>query len=115
MTGDHGIILYGDDIKKLEDIRQFIEGNLNAKLGVRHLAARFHISTATLKRHFKAHYQIPVALFVQDCRMKKAMQLLCQHAKPVNVVGIMVGYSDRSAFTHAFTRYYGFPPVHFLK
>lgn len=108
-------VLLEADIKKLESIRDFIDHNIEADLGIHALSKMFGIGSSTLKRHFAQYYGLPVFRYIQNRRMETAMELLTGRKLPVAQTALAVGYKDRSAFTHIFTRYFLHPPAYFLR
>jgi len=109
------IILYHDDIIRLDEIKNFIDQNFNHELHIKSLSEKFTISKSTLIRHFRSCYDVSISGYILKCRMSHAMTLLTTHAIPISQIGITVGYQDRSAFTHAFTKFFGKPPAFYLR
>lgn len=108
-------IKYTADEKKLREINEYILNNLATELNVSVLSTVFGIGKSTLRRQYLLFYRRSVSEFILDSRMATAMSLLTHYPSPVNQIAALVGYSDRSAFTHAFTKYFGHSPLHYLK
>lgn len=107
-------ILFGPDIKRLEEIKSFILQNLGSDLKATTIAAQFKISESTLYRQFRAYEGVPVHQFILQARMEKAKELISLRALNINQIGTVVGYKDLSSFTRAFKKYFGKPPKHYL-
>jgi len=109
------IILYHDEVARQAEIKQFIDENFREELTIKILSKKFTISKSTLERHFRFCYKESVTRYIQRCRMLRAMDLVTEHSIPISQVGMTVGYNDRSAFTHAFTKFFGNAPAFFLR
>lgn len=99
------------DKKRLIAVRDFIDGNLDEDLKSLSLASRFGYSDSTIRRQFKLLFKIPIGHYVLDKRMQQAYRLLLDQELTIGEIGCRVGYCNRSAFTTAFTRYFGVPPA----
>jgi AraC-like DNA-binding protein len=115
MTGTKEIVLYHDDVTRLDEIKKFIDQNFSQEINIKMLSSTFAISKTTLRRHFLFHFKKSIAEYILMVRMIKAMTLLTGRFSPVSQIGMTVGYNDRSAFTHAFRKFFGNPPVYFSK
>ncbi|MHB8207641.1 helix-turn-helix domain-containing protein [Mucilaginibacter sp.] len=100
-----------EERNKLEGVKDHICTNLKERLTVEKLAEKFMFSKSTLRRQFTIFFKLPISEFVFQTRMTKAYLLIKAKDKPVSVVGSYVGYKDRSAFTNAFTKHFGIPPI----
>lgn len=92
-------------------VRDYIDGNLDKDLKCLELASRFRYSDSTIRRQFKLLFRIPIGRYVLDKRMQLAYRLVMDQELSIAEIGCRVGYCNRSAFTTAFTRYFGVPPV----
>ncbi len=102
------------DIDQLCEIKLFIELNLNKELTLENIAARFSMTTTTMRRHFRLYYRIPVYHFILDSRMKAAKELISKSTLTLGEVSFEVGYKRYTSFFHAFLKYYGAPPSFFM-
>jgi|GEM_PF-3310843 len=109
------IVLYENDLARLDEVKKFIELNIHTHIDVKILSKKFTISTRTLQRHFCTCYGEHVSHYIHKSRMLKAMELLTAHSMSISQIGLTVGYNHRSAFTHAFTKFFGNPPAYFLR
>ena len=101
--------------ERLEEVKLFIDTHLNTKLNTDSIAQKFSYSKSTLSRHFLIVFKISMRRYILDCKMQKAHLLLAKENKSISEAGILVGYSKSSAFTHAFVRYFGYPPIHLFR
>lgn len=109
------MILYENDVDRLDKIKDYIDSNLNQDLKIKTIAQKFSLEQHTLRRHFKAHFHLSLHLYVRNKRMAKAYELLSKQAMPVSEVADATGYSDVSTFSHAFSAYHGIAPNNCLK
>ena len=109
------MILYDDDIKRLEKIRDYINANLDKDLRALTIAAAFEMEQYRLARHFSRHFSMTLFRYVRQQRMNKAMHLLSSNMLPVFETAKAVGYPDKFSFSHAFTNFFGRSPIAVLK
>lgn len=72
------------------------------------LAASFHLTSRTLRRHL-ASMGVSYRHLLEEVRMARAIRYL-QANLPVRKVADLLGYADPSNFTRAFRRWTGHPP-----
>ena len=97
---------------KIDEILEFINGNLTGDLSVDALSERFYLSRSWLMHRFKAITGCPVHQYVLQKRLICATQLLHQGSSVGEAVR-QSGFSDYSAFLRAFRRTYGVSPRDF--
>jgi len=105
------VLLYEEDIKRLEAIREYIESNLDRDMNIDYFVRTFGIGDSTLRKHFRQHYQTPLFHFIHDLRMNKAMELILNRRLSIQQISQAVGYKSRTAFTAAFSRYFHSSPA----
>jgi len=104
------MILYTEDIERLEKIRTYINSNLSHELNASAIAKKFEINKYKLNRHFSQQFNTTLFRYILEQRMNCALELLSKNALPVSEVAKLVGYEDKSVFNHAFTNYFGSCP-----
>jgi AraC-like DNA-binding protein len=62
------------------------------------------------KKLFKTQTGMTVMQYITDMRMKKAKALLQHTDLPVSLVAHQIGFNNCTAFSRAFSRYFGFSP-----
>lgn len=100
---------------KIAEIKDFIHFNLRAKLTLDTLSEKFNYSAWTFKRQFQYCFKQSLRDYILECRMQQAVKLLTEGITTINEIAYAVGYKNRSSFTHAFSSYYGYPPIMFLE
>jgi TolB-like protein/AraC-like DNA-binding protein len=82
----------------------------NEQFGVSELAEALHMSRSNLLRKVKKETNLSVSQFINQVRLKEAMQLLRQSSMNVSEVSHQVGFGSTSYFIKCFREYYGYPP-----
>lgn len=108
-------VLYATEKVKLLEVKSYIDDNLSKDLSNLTLALQFGYSTTTLARHFKLLFNSPLGKYVVNQRMQKAHSLIAELAAPVSSIGSMVGYKNRSSFTRAFEKHFGYSPSELIE
>lgn len=108
-------VLYNEDIAFLRSVKEFIDRNLDRDLSNAQLSKEFAIGQRTLNRHFSSRYGLSISDYVLQVRMETAMLLIKTRSAPIAQIVFMVGYNYRTSFTHAFTKFHGKPPNHYLR
>ncbi len=91
--------------RQTESIRQihdFLIQNLDERFTIEELAKKYLLNTSTLKSVFKAVYGMPIAAYVKEYRIQKAMQLLRDTDDTIAAIAQKVGYETQGKFTKAF-------------
>ena len=95
-------------IKKLTGI---VLANLqNENFGVDDLASEAGMSRSALHRRLLQLKHGNISHFIREVRLKRAMELLQQHAGHASEVAYQVGFGSPSYFNKCFHDFYGFPP-----
>lgn len=92
-------------------IKDYIDANLDKKLTLPNISRMFGLSPSTLRRKFKSQYNTAIFSYIQLQRMEMAMELLNNRLSNIAEISYKTGYSDPSAFTHAFKNYFGYAPT----
>ena len=78
------------------------------------LAKNCHVSISTLERHFQEAMRQCPRDWLNDERMRRARELLCDHTS-VKETAILLGYKKQHHFSLAFKKHHGYPPSLHLK
>lgn len=79
------------------------------------LADSLHISTRSLQRRFKQHYQMQVSDYVKQRRMDVAKKALMIDGLSIKEASYKAGYTYPSNFVSAFKKLYGLTPNNYRK
>jgi transcriptional regulator GlxA family with amidase domain len=110
------IIFQGQKKHEDEPIKQaqeFIEANINERIGVEDLASRFAIGRRHFERRFKKATNNTPVEYIQRVKMEAAKKLFEHSNKNVNEVMYEVGYNDPKAFRSVFKKISGLSPMEY--
>jgi transcriptional regulator GlxA family with amidase domain len=104
---------HGDEMVK--EAQAYIESNMQEKISVEHLSARFAVGRRNFDRRFiKATGNTPVE-YLQRVKIESAKKALETSRKTVNEVMYEVGYSDVKAFREVFRKVTGMSPLEYRR
>ena len=97
--------------RRIDRAKQFLlENYCDGELTLQTIAEHACLSPYHLIRVFKMQSGATPMQFLISIRMKAAMRLLQNTGSAVADAAVDVGYSDRTAFSRAFTKYFGLAP-----
>ena len=85
-------------------VQLWLEGNMEAKTGVKSLAERARLSDRSFLRRFKAATGYTPSAYMQNLRIEKARGLLERSRLPIGEIAWKVGFQDLSAFSRLFRK-----------
>jgi transcriptional regulator GlxA family with amidase domain len=104
---------HGDEMVK--EAQAYIETNMQEKISVEHLSARFAVGRRNFDRRFiKATGNTPVE-YLQRVKIESAKKALESSRKTINEVMYDVGYSDVKAFREVFRKVTGMSPLEYRR
>lgn len=98
------------DAEKLFLAREIVTGNIAKPPSLAELSQAIGLNSNKLKKNFKELFGVPVFKFVQEERLKKAYEMLCNTDNGVQEVAWYVGYESLSSFSNAFQKRFGVRP-----
>ena len=90
----------------------YIQSHLGENLSCDTLAAHLFMSRSSFQHRFRAATGHPPHAYIRLKRLLRAAELLSEGVGAVQT-GKLCGYTDHSAFCHAFAQQYGMPPSQF--
>jgi AraC family L-rhamnose operon transcriptional activator RhaR/AraC family L-rhamnose operon regulatory protein RhaS len=96
-----------------ESLKAYIDTNPEEQMTLSSLAARSFYNPSYFSRVFKKKFDLSPIEYVRKRRIEKAMQMLTSSEHTVEDIITRVGFSDRSAFYHAFSKETGMTPVEY--
>lgn len=106
---------YDSQIQIINKIHSFLTEDLSKRYTIEYLSAKFHINQTTLKSTFKTVFGQPIASYMKEYRIKKAMELLDSTDKSIAEIAEEVGYENQSKFTQSFKNITGILPKDYRK
>lgn len=106
---------YDSQVQIINDIQRLLTKDLKDRYTIEELSAKFHINRTTLKATFKKVFSKPIATYMKEYRIKKAMELLMKTDSSIAEIADSVGYENQSKFTQAFKSVTGVLPSEYKK
>lgn len=107
--------VHNSSVGIINDVRDYLISDLKRRPTIDELSIIFLINKTTLKTTFKTVFGQPIAAYMKEFRIKRAMELLKQGDMSISEVASTVGYENQSKFTKAFKDVMGVLPKDFKK
>lgn len=104
-----------EQVRRIRSIHKLMTEHLETRYTIEELSRLYLLNTSSLKAVFKGVYGQPIASYMKEYRIKKAMELLRAGGKTIAQVAAQVGYENQGKFTKAFKEYTAMTPSDFLK
>lgn len=86
----------------IREVHKLLTENLEHRYTIEELSKRYPINSSTLKTVFKTVYGMPVASYMKQYRIRKAIELLRNTDESISSIALQVGYETPGKFTKAF-------------
>lgn len=103
----HHVVRYRPEV---EALIQYIEGHYQERLTLHKMAEDLQLKEATISRMFKNETGMNLNYYVNEVRMKKAMELLKETDMLIKDVSTAVGIEDQLYFNKVFKKFYHVSP-----
>jgi transcriptional regulator GlxA family with amidase domain len=101
------------DDEVVQQAQAYIESNLEEKITIEELSARFNVGRRNFDRRFiKATGNTPIE-YSQRVKIESAKKAFETSRKTINEVMYEVGYTDVKAFREVFKKYTGLSPLEY--
>ena len=100
---------------RIQEIHQLLTENLSQRYTIDALSKQFFIDSSTLKREFRRIYGLPIATYLKEYRIHKAMELLSSTNDSIASIAAQVGYETQSKFAAAFKETTKYSPSAYRK
>lgn len=100
-------------LQKMEEIKEFIAGDLSKHHTASDLGRRFAMSERNLNRLFRKACQQSIHQYTLEKRMEKAMELIQEGDMTILEITLALGYNEVANFYKVFVKHYKHPPSHF--
>ena len=98
-----------------EEVKDYIENNLNADLSVDALCNKFNVSKNYLYEKFRSSFSVTVNKFVIEKRLQKGEELLKDTELSMSSISEEIGIGSYTYFSRLFKSKYGCAPLAFRK
>lgn len=104
-------ILYNNSSKKrMDEIIKYIQEHAFEDISLVSIADTFHIPKTYLSRCFKKHTGSTVVTYINNIRIIKAQQIICEKNISIESAAHIVGYNNRGYFNKVFKKLTGTTP-----
>ncbi len=93
--------------ERINQIHEYLTEDLTIRPTIEELSRLYHMNTSTLKQVFRGVYGQPIATYMKEYRIRKAMELLAEEGVSIAEAASRVGYENQSKFTAAFKQFTG--------
>ena len=100
----------GGGKKLVEQVRKYVEENLDQTLSVNDVAAALFMNADYISRVFKNETGTPLKEYIIQRKMESARLLLTTTELPVSVIASKLGYDNFSYFSQVYRRCMGITP-----
>lgn len=107
--------LSAEQVTLAKQAAAFLGENMDQRITVGELSAKFHVSQTHLQNAFKGVYGVPVFSYVRIWRMHAAALQLIQTERSVMDIASAHGYDNASKFAAAFREVMGETPAEYRK
>lgn len=104
---------YSAQVECIKEIHTRMTKDLNRRYTIDELSKLYLMNTSSLKSIFKAVYGQPIASYMKEYRMRRAMELLRQTDESIAEIAQMMGYENQGKFTKAFKDIVQMNPLEF--
>ncbi len=87
---------------RIQEIHRLLTTDLSQRHTIESLSKQFFMDSSTLKREFRRVYGLPIATYLKEYRIHKAMELLSSTDDSIAAIAAQVGYETQSKFAAAF-------------
>lgn len=105
--------LFPEYSKQINDVIHYIHQHLPEKLTLSVLAAQFRIAPSKLSASFKQNTGMTVTAYIQQVRIRQAMDYLHNPVIPVSEIALATGFSDFAYFSKVFKKHTGHSPTEY--
>jgi two-component system, response regulator YesN len=96
-----------DDVLKAQ---KYVQTHLGEKISLTEVATHLHLNSSYFSRMYKKETGEGFVEYVTRVKMEKAIELLDQSIKSVEVIAYELGFESKSYFLKTFKRFYGLSP-----
>jgi AraC-like DNA-binding protein len=101
----------GQHARTVREIRALMNQSLSKPLSLFDLANRFYVSPFTVSRWFHAETGLPMRLYMQRLRLRRALTYILDEKRSLTAIAIELGFYDEPHFSKAFHAEFGIPPA----
>lgn len=96
-----------------ENIIEYLEKNIGESVDLDGISRQFSYSLSSIKRIFREETGSGIIAYLNDLRMQKARELLCDKSLSIGEIANRVGFANTYYFSNAFKKHWGKSPSKF--
>jgi AraC-like DNA-binding protein len=105
-----------NDVQNLTSrAKAILQSRMQSPPTIQGLARMVGTNETKLKKCFRSHLGTTVFGYLTSCRMQRACELLDDSSLTMSQIGAELGYSERTHFTRAFSRYFSMSPSQYRR
>ena len=104
-----------DDIKKIYELKSFINRNISESVTVKMLSEESGLSSKKLQLGFQVLYSKSVNVYIREEKLNIAENLLKTSSLSISEIVYNIGFKSRSYFSKIFNERYGILPTDYRK
>lgn len=101
--------------QEVVDVMNYLDENYQEKLSLKEIAEHFSMSESSLSHLFKSETGMNIKSYINEKRMKKALELLSNESYKIKDVASQIGMEDQLYFNRVFRKYYTISPSDYRK
>ena len=101
--------------QEVVDVMNYLDENYQEKLSLKEIAEHFSMSESSLSHLFKNETGMNLKSYINEKRMKKALELLSNESFKIKDVAAQIGMEDQLYFNRVFKKYYDLSPSDYRK
>lgn len=102
-----------EDNIRVQKIMQYVNRNFQRSINLSDLAEKMYVSASTISRSFKKYTGIYFVDYVNQVRVRYAVQLLIESKDNITQIALDSGFSSPSVFNRVFRSTYGVSPTEY--
>lgn len=103
------------DCAMISRAKSILKSRMQSPPSLKSLARLVGTNETKLKKSFPVACGTTVYGYLTTCRMQRACELLVEGGMTMSQISYELGYSERTHFSRAFSRYYGIPPSQYRR
>lgn len=98
---------------RMREVADYLELNYNKKIQQAECAAIFHLNKDYMSRKFKEEMGVGVVEYINQIRINKAKELLCNTDQTIQEVSDHIGFADQKYFSRQFKKETSLSPTEY--
>ncbi len=99
----------------LNKILSYIHNTIQEPITIAEICQKFSLSRSSLQALFKKNLNQPPKKYINDLKLEKSLQLLCENKYTISEIASKLGFSSIHYFSRAFTQKYHMAPSEYSK